>query len=34
MGRVQEIIRAVDARPGDKATVTELDLRLDDWQVS
>ena len=31
MGRVQEIIRAVDARPGDEATVTDLDLRLDDW---
>ena len=30
-GRVQEIIRAVEARPGDEATVTELDLRLDDW---
>ena len=29
--RVQEIIRAVEARPGDEATVTELDLRLDDW---
>ena len=30
-GRVQEVIRAVEARPGDEATVTELDLRLDDW---
>ena len=30
-GRVQEIVRAVEARPGDEATVTELDLRLDDW---
>ena len=30
-GRVQEIIRAVEGRPGDEATVTELDLRLDDW---
>ena len=30
-GRIQEIIRAVEARPGDEATVTELDLRLDDW---
>ena len=29
--RVQEIIRAVEARPGDEATVTALDLRLDDW---
>ena len=28
---MQEIIRAVEARPGDEATVTELDLRLDDW---
>ena len=30
-GRVQEVIRAVETRPGDEATVTELDLRLDDW---
>ena len=30
-GRVQEVIRVVEARPGDEATVTELDLRLDDW---
>ena len=30
-GRVQEIIRSVEARPGDVATVTELDLRLDEW---
>ena len=30
-GRVQEIIRAVEARPGYEAIVTELDLRLDDW---
>ena len=29
-GTVQEVIRAVEARPGDEATVTELDLRLDD----
>ena len=29
--RVQEVIRAVEARPGDEATATELDLRLDDW---
>ena len=29
-GRVQEIIRSVEARPGDEAIVTELDLRLDD----
>ena len=27
-GRVQEVIRAVEARPGDEATVTELDLKL------
>ena len=27
---MQEIIRAVEARLGDEATVTELDLRLDD----
>ena len=26
-----EIIRSVEARPGDEATVTELDLRLDEW---
>ena len=30
-GREQEIIRSVEARPGDEATVTELDLRLMDW---
>ena len=30
-GRVQEVIRAVEARPGDEATGTELDLRHDDW---
>ena len=30
-GREQEVIRAVDARPGDAATVTELDLKLEDW---
>ena len=30
-GRVQEIIRSVGARPGEKATVTEMDLRLDEW---
>ena len=30
-GRVQEIITAVEARPGDEATVAELDLRLEDW---
>ena len=29
-GRVQEVIRALEARPVDEATVTELDLRLDD----
>ena len=28
---MQEIIRSVEARPGDEATVTELDLRLDEW---
>ena len=30
-GRGQDIIRAVEPRPGDEATVTELGLRLDDW---
>ena len=30
-GRVQDIITAVEARPGDEATVAELDLRLEDW---
>ena len=30
-GRVQEVIRAVEARPGDNATVTELDPKLEDW---
>ena len=30
-GRVQGIIRSVEARPGDEATVAELDLRLEDW---
>ena len=30
-GRVQEIIRSVEARLGDEATVTELDLRLEEW---
>ena len=30
-GRVQEIIRSVEARPGDEATVAGLDLRLEDW---
>ena len=30
-GRVQEIIRSVEARPGDEATVAELDLRLEEW---
>ena len=30
-GRVQEIIRSVEARPGDEAIVTELDLRLEEW---
>ena len=28
---MQEVIRVVEARPGDEATVTELDLRLDHW---
>ena len=31
-GRVQEIIRSVEARPGDEATVAELDIRLEDWE--
>ena len=30
-GRVQEVIRAVEARRGNEASVTELDLGLDDW---
>ena len=30
-GRVQEIIRSVEARPGDEATVAEVDLRLEEW---
>ena len=30
-GQVHEIIRSVEARPGDKATVPESDLRLDEW---
>ena len=30
-GRVQEVIRAVEAPLGDEATATELDLRLNDW---
>ena len=30
-GRVQEIIGSVEARPGDEATVVELDLRLEEW---
>ena len=25
------MIRAVEARPGDEATVTELDLKLEEW---
>ena len=29
--RVQEIIRSVEALPGDEATVAELDLRLEEW---
>ena len=33
-GRVQEIIRSVEARPGEEATVAELDLRLEDWASS
>ena len=28
---MQEIIRSVEARPGDEATVAEFDLRLEDW---
>ena len=31
-GRVQEIISSVEARPGDEATVPELDIRLEDWE--
>ena len=31
-GRVQEIIRSVEARLGDEATVAELDIRLGDWR--
>ena len=30
-GRVQEFIRSVEARLLDEATVTELDLRLEEW---
>ena len=30
-GRVQEIIRSVEARLGDEATVAEWDLRLEEW---
>ena len=30
-GRVQEVVREAEARPGDEATVTELDLKLEDW---
>ena len=30
-GRVQEDIRAVEARSGEEATVAELDLKLEDW---
>ena len=29
--RVQEVIRVEEARPGDEATETELDLKLEDW---
>ena len=28
---MQEIIRSMEARPGDEGTVTELDNRLDEW---
>ena len=28
---MQEIIRSAEARPGDEATVAELDLRLEEW---
>ena len=31
-GRVQEIIRSMEAPPGDEATVAELDIRLGDWR--
>ena len=30
-GRVQEVTRTAEARPGEEATVTELDLRLEEW---
>ena len=30
-GRVQEIIRSVEARPGDEAIVADLDLQLEEW---
>ena len=30
-GRVQEIIKSMEARPGDEATVAELDIQLEDW---
>ena len=32
-GRVQEIIRAVEARPGEEASVTELAEKLVDWDT-
>ena len=28
---MQEIVRSVEARPGDEAAVAELDLRLEEW---
>ena len=28
----EEIIMSVEARPGDEATVAELDIRLEDWE--
>ena len=30
-GECKKILRSVDARPGDEATVAELDLRLEEW---
>ena len=30
-GRVEEVIHAVEARPGDEFTVTKLDLKLEDY---
>ena len=30
-GRVQAVIRAAEARSGEEAAVTELDVKLEDW---